>query len=726
MSPKFLCRTVRNVIFRSRPYFAHLAFTHRCNLRCRFCHIQEEKMEELDAAGMKRIIDRLDHLGIAVLSICGGGEPLLRNDFAELLNYASAKGMYTKITSNGTLSTAKYRELLASGVSEIAISLDGVDGNDLPYSHVGPKILATLRYLNDHLPAGKQLTINLTVSSANREEVPAAVACCTQEFPKARIWLNPVVVGEGKLRVPTQSKVDPDCLRPIQSPTLLTPEFYRRACEEYYRSKVFNWGCRAGELFFDVKPNGDFWICQDHPCQTPLNILEDDFERKYRAADFTNRRNCSGCTYSCYYLTQKSFEPRAWPAMAELWWKARTQPDEPCRRTADRRGWIPALLHYSVSRLRLSLQSAARASLWLIILAVALGGGPASGQTPLAAMDAEEILTRMEEGNAARFQALDSFQGRRRYFAENPRLRQKAFVVVETRYDAGQGKQFRILERGGSRAVERRVFVPMLETETANSKPRAREAVDICRRNYVFSLEGLDAATHAFIFTVKPRTDSRYLFRGRIWVDADDFAIQRIEGEPAQRLSFWLRSNRFVHEYAKFGSFWFPIRNRTEVQLRLFGKSRMGIDYYGYQWQPETTHLSPKFNPPAILATYPMPFPMSIIPADDVNSPNAPILLSFLGWFGGFSGSRQVLGLELVALSHRVSVLERKSPRARLEMRGSCFSSASISRPQSGARRSWSPDSPRAATSASLLVMDVDRSYRAPGDIRVGAILVIA
>ena len=157
MSPKFLYRTARNVVFRSRPYFAHLAFTHRCNLRCRFCHIQEEKMEELDAAGMKRIIDRLDHLGIAVLSICGGGEPLLRNDFAELLNYATAKGMYTKITSNGTLSTAKYRELLASGVSEIAISLDGVDGDDLPYSHVGAKDSGHPAIL-ERLPSGGQAT----------------------------------------------------------------------------------------------------------------------------------------------------------------------------------------------------------------------------------------------------------------------------------------------------------------------------------------------------------------------------------------------------------------------------------------------------------------------------------------------------------------------------------------------------------------------------------------
>jgi MoaA/NifB/PqqE/SkfB family radical SAM enzyme len=76
--------------------------------------------------------------------------------------------------------------------------------------------------------------------------------------------------------------------------------FLRRAFEKYYRSEIFNWGCRAGEFFFDIKPNGDFWICQDHPSQPPLNIFDDDFERKYRAADLTHRRNCSGCTCSRY------------------------------------------------------------------------------------------------------------------------------------------------------------------------------------------------------------------------------------------------------------------------------------------------------------------------------------------------------------------------------------------------------------------------------------------
>ena len=141
MGWKYAVRTMRNAILRRRPYFAHLAITHRCNLRCRFCHIPEERCEELDLNGMKRVIDVLDRMGVAVISISGGGEPLLRSDFAAIIDYATEKGMYTKITSNGTMPLDRYQELLQSKATEISISLDGVDGDDLPYSHLSPKIL---------------------------------------------------------------------------------------------------------------------------------------------------------------------------------------------------------------------------------------------------------------------------------------------------------------------------------------------------------------------------------------------------------------------------------------------------------------------------------------------------------------------------------------------------------------------------------------------------------
>ncbi len=351
MSAKFWFRTFRNIIFRNRPYFAHLALTHRCNLHCSFCHIPEEKVKEYDTEGTKRIIDKLDEMGIAYLSISGGGEPLLRPDFATLINYASDKGLAVKITSNGTMSRAKYAELLASKVADIGISLDGVRGNELPYAHVGPKVLESIGYLNDNLPRGKFLTLNITISKTNVDQVDDIVDYCTREFPKARLWLNPVVVGDGKLRVASEEKVNPSFLRRVKSRTLLTPNIFRDACDEYYQSETYNWGCLAGEFFFDIKPNGDFWICQDHPSKTPLNILDNDFHKKYRETDFSHRRECSGCTYSCYWMSQKSFEVRSWHDLAVLWWRRSTLPNEPCHETVDRHGWIAGLAHFCASRM---------------------------------------------------------------------------------------------------------------------------------------------------------------------------------------------------------------------------------------------------------------------------------------------------------------------------------------------------------------------------------------
>ncbi len=580
MSPKFMVRTFRNIVFRNLPYFAHLAITHVCNLRCRFCQIPETLVKELDTEGMKRVVDVLDRMGIAVLSVSGGGEPLLRPDFATILNCAAERGMYTKITSNGTMPPAKYQELLDSKVAEVAISLDGVQGNDLPYSHVGPKVLRSIRYLNDHLPCGKRLTINITISQANRDQVGEIVAYCGREFPRAGLWLNPVVVGTGKLRVSSQLKVNPDYLRRVDSPKLLTTEFFRRGAEEYFGSETYNWGCLAGELFFDIKPNGDFWICQDHPAKMPLNILDPDFVQKWRRADFSHRRACSGCTYSCYFVTQKSFEPRNWRDMAVLWWKSNTAAADPCRGTARDHGWLAGLLHYSASRLLAALRKPALAA--MVLLAVA---GVAGAQGTAAAPAPAEILTQMEKCNVQRREALAAYQNRRRYFAATSFLHRQAYLVVEERFRAPQEKCLRVLERGGSPTIEQRVFTPLLKNELSNARPTACGVVDFCRPNYTFTFMAFDPGAKAYIFQIDPRSSNRYLVRGKLWIDAEDFAIRRVEGEPAQRPSFWVRRTHLVHEYGKFGNFWFPIRTSSEVELLMFGRAILRVDYFGYQWQ---------------------------------------------------------------------------------------------------------------------------------------------
>jgi MoaA/NifB/PqqE/SkfB family radical SAM enzyme len=350
MGWKYAARTMRNALLRRKPYFAHLAITHRCNLRCRFCHIPEEQCEELDLNGMKRVIDALDQMGVAVISISGGGEPLLRSDFAAIIDHAAEKGLYTKITSNGTMPFDRYHELLRSKATEISISLDGIKGDDLPYSHVSPKILGAIRYINDNLPKDKKLTLNVTISQANIDHVDEIIDYCTREYPRARIWLNPVVVGYGKLRTDHLVKVSPDYLRHLDSPTLLKADFFIRAAEEQYRNSKFNWGCLAGAFSFDIKPNGDFWICQDKPSYPLLNILDPDFRQKYHGADFSYRKDCSGCTYSCYLVTQKLFEPRNWADLARIWWATATAPNERCRKVALKYGWFAGLLYFCTVR----------------------------------------------------------------------------------------------------------------------------------------------------------------------------------------------------------------------------------------------------------------------------------------------------------------------------------------------------------------------------------------
>jgi hypothetical protein len=72
------------------------------------------------------------------------------------------------------------------------------------------------------------------------------------------------------------------------------------------------------------------------------------------------------------------------------------------------------------------------------------------------------------------------------------------------------------------------------------------------------------------------------LFEGKIWIDIQDFAIVRIAGHPAKKLSFWIERANFVREYQKIDEFWLPRRDETFVQVRLYGEKILAIDHQDY------------------------------------------------------------------------------------------------------------------------------------------------
>jgi mycofactocin radical SAM maturase len=103
--------------------------TYACNLQCIHCLSSSGQRDdrELSTAEAKRVLDELREMQVFYINI-GGGEPMVRRDFFELLEYAIGCGIGVKFSTNGAfIDQEKARRLAALDYLDIQISLDGVD-----------------------------------------------------------------------------------------------------------------------------------------------------------------------------------------------------------------------------------------------------------------------------------------------------------------------------------------------------------------------------------------------------------------------------------------------------------------------------------------------------------------------------------------------------------------------------------------------------------------------
>ena len=125
----------------------------------------------------------------------------------------------------------------------------------------------------------------------------------------------------------------------------------------------------------------------------------------------------------------------------------------------------------------------------------------------------------------------------------------------------------------------------MVQSEKEAVSEENQSHVALNRDNYNFVLNGHETtpAGSFYILSVEPRTNNKLLYRGRIWVDSEDFAVARIEGAPAKNPSFWTKETKIVQVYTKVGDFWLPASNRSTSAIRLGGQANFTIDYQNYQ-----------------------------------------------------------------------------------------------------------------------------------------------
>jgi hypothetical protein len=203
---------------------------------------------------------------------------------------------------------------------------------------------------------------------------------------------------------------------------------------------------------------------------------------------------------------------------------------------------------------------------------------------PSTSLSANEIVACMAAHDLRRQSSIEGYAGMRRYVLENQKHKKRAEMVVRVKGDQDGSKHFEIVSEDGWKAAHKHVLHKMLESESESSRPEMRATAKLNTTNYDFTLAGTEqlAGRAAYVLEANPKRKEKYLFQGRIWVDANDYALMRAEGSPAKNPSFWTKSTHFVQVYQKSGPLWFPLSTRSVTDARIFGATSVDIEYFNY------------------------------------------------------------------------------------------------------------------------------------------------
>jgi len=332
--------------------------TRTCNLKCVHCYMDADARKyqgELTTEEAKRFIDDLAEFRVPVL-LFSGGEPLIRQDFFELAEYARDKGIRVTLSTNGTLITPEVAKRLKDiGVSYVGISLDGLrDVNDKFRGKEGA-FQAAMEGIQNCVAVGQRVGLRFTINRHNFEELDEIFDFIEEENIDRVCFYHLVYSGRGNQMIdqdvtPEESRQAMDIIirrtrdfeeRGLKKEILTVDNhcdgvyLYLQALKEdparAERIKgliALNGGNRSGIAFAEVDPYGNV-----HPDQFTQHITFGNVrERKFGEiwtdlshpvlAGLKNRKpllkgRCAACRY--LDICNGNFRTRAEAVTGDFW-----------------------------------------------------------------------------------------------------------------------------------------------------------------------------------------------------------------------------------------------------------------------------------------------------------------------------------------------------------------------------------------------------------------------
>ena len=272
----------------SAPLRVDLSVTFRCQNRCVHCYAGgSHETNELTTDEWKKVIDRLQEVGVFILTFTGG-EPTIREDLPDLLIYGQKKGLVTGLITNGrNLTDEKYVKILEeSGLDFVQVTLEShkPEVHDLMTGIKG-SWKETVKGIKNLIPTNIYTTTNSTLSKYNAEYFLDTVDFI-KELGVAAFGCNSLIYS-GKAK-----DIAEDFAFPIEDLKILLPKIKDKASKlglkflwytptQYCKFNPVKLGlgiksCSAAMINMCIAPNGDVYPCQSY-FESLGNILKNDW-----------------------------------------------------------------------------------------------------------------------------------------------------------------------------------------------------------------------------------------------------------------------------------------------------------------------------------------------------------------------------------------------------------------------------------------------------------------
>jgi hypothetical protein len=218
------------------------------------------------------------------------------------------------------------------------------------------------------------------------------------------------------------------------------------------------------------------------------------------------------------------------------------------------------------------------------------GAGPQTITTSVDSSDPNKDLIRgIDNAVQARENTVAGYTVQDHYaIYRNGDANPAAEMTVQTVYKRGSGKEFTTLSERGSGLLRSTVIEKILASEKEMSVPSVRNSVLVNSSNYEFIPEPgkVDYANRqCIVVDLKARRKSQHLFNGKAWFDASDFSVVRLEGIPAQSVSFFAGESSVDREYQKIDGVPMAVHAEAHSHSFLLGTTVLKIDSANYQIQ---------------------------------------------------------------------------------------------------------------------------------------------